>query len=136
MGYVRERKVLRLRFADPEMDGLIVRARVISLGQFLEVVGLREVDPKSMGREELDKLFGVFVGALLEWNLEEPAGVPVPVTIEGVHSQDADFIMAIIRAWVDGIASVSGPLGAASSNGGRSLEASMPMESPSPNQTS
>jgi hypothetical protein len=135
-GYVRERKVLRLRFDDPDMDGLVVRARTLSLGEFLDVVGLRNLDPQRMARDDLDKLFGLFAQALLDWNLEEPQGTPVPVSLEGLHSQDADFVLTIIGAWVDGMAQVSGPLGAASSNGRPSPEASLPMEARSPSPTS
>ena len=136
MGYVRERKVFRLRFDDPEMDGLVVRARTISLGQFLDVVGLREVNPQQMSREELAKLFEAFAGALIDWNLEEPEGVPVPATLEGMHRQEPDFILTIIAAWVDALTSVPRPLGPASSNGATSLEASIPMEERSPNRPS
>lgn len=132
VGYVRQRRVFRLRFEDPDMAGLVVRARSISLGQFLDVVGLRDADPRQMARTDLDKLFAAFAGALLDWNLEEPEGTPVPATLEGLHGLEPDFVMAIIAAWLDAMAGVARPLGAASSNGDRSLEASMPMEVQSP----
>lgn len=139
MGYVRQRKVYRLRFDDEEMNGLEVRAKSVPLGTFLDLVKLMDLDTRSISGSDagkLDELFEGFAGALVDWNLEEPEGVPVPATFEGLKSQDTDFSLYIVRAWVGALSQIPDFLPPGSSNGGRSLELEMPMESRSPSQTS
>ncbi len=131
MGYVRERRIFRLKFADEDMGGLEVRAASVPLGTFLEMVELMDVEVRGIGPDDarkVDRLFEGFARALVSWNLEEPEGVPVPATFEGLRSQDIDFAMKILRAWVEALTSVPDFLPAGSSNGGRSLEPSIPME--------
>ena len=127
MGYRRQRKVYKLVFADPDMDGLVVRVRSVSVGTFFALA-------KADQQDAIEGLLDVFADALVDWNLEDDEGEPVPASLDGVRSQDVDFLMPIMRAWVDAIRQVPGPLGNGSSGGGRSLEASLPMEvrSPSP----
>lgn len=139
MGYVRQRKLYRLRFDDEEMAGLVVRAKSVPLGAFLEMVKLMDLDTSSVTPEDaehLDELFSRFAGALVDWNLEEPEGVPVPATFEGLKSQDIDFTMQILRAWIAALSQVPDFLPPGSSNGERSLEVSIPMEPLSPNPPS
>jgi hypothetical protein len=133
MGFTRQRKVYRLRFDDEEMAGLVVRARSVPLGAFLDMLQLMdiEIDAGKVSGEDalkLDQLFERFSKALVEWNLEEPEGVPVPATFEGLKSQDIDFTMLIIRAWIAALSQVPDFLPPGSFNGERSLELSMPME--------
>jgi len=135
-GYVRQRKVYRLRFADEDMAGLVVQARSAPVGQFIGLTKLaqlrgNDVTPEDMGK--LDELFRGFAGCLESWNLEDSDGTPVPATLEGLYSQETDFVLQIIFAWIEAVAGVPGPLGKPSSDGGRSLEASMPMETLSSN---
>jgi hypothetical protein len=131
-GFRPNRKVYKLNFEDDEYEGLVVLAKSLSLDEFLNVAGLAKLDPKDIQPEDIDKfgeLFTTFSKALVEWNLEdEETGEPVPTTLEGIRSQDADFVMPIIKAWFGAIAGVAGPLGPPSSNGGKSLEPSIPME--------
>jgi hypothetical protein len=130
-GYQRTPKVYKLRFEDDEYDGLVVRARSIRLGAFLELSTLVGVDPTSMRPEDtakIEQLFQAFAGALVDWNLEDEDGTPVPATFEGLASQEADFVLPIVKAWFAAVASVPRPLPAGSSNGQQSLEASIPME--------
>ena len=131
MGYVRERRIFKLRFEDEDMEGLEVRAKSMPLGALLEMVKLTDIETRNLSPEDahkVDRLFQGFSQALISWNLEEPEGVPVPATFEGVKSQDIDFTMKILRAWIQALTSVPDFLAAGSSNGGRSLEPSIPME--------
>lgn len=138
-GYVRQRKVYRLRFADEDMAGLVVQARSAPVGQFLGLAKLAELkggDFKSEDAAKIDELFRGFAACLVDWNLEDEDGTPVPATLEGIYTQETDFVLQIIFAWIEAIAGVSVPLGPRSSDGGRSLEGSMPMETLSPNHQS
>lgn len=137
MGYTRNR-VFKLKFADPEMNGLEVRARSVPLRVALRLMRLSTGERQNMGADQVEEMLDVFSGALVSWNLEDdvlgedgqPTGekVPVPATREGLESQDMDFVMDIVLAWQDALMAVSAPLAKTSPNGARSLEASMPME--------
>lgn len=138
-GYVRQRKVYRLRFEDEDMAGLVVQARSAPVGQFLGLTKLAELERGKVRPEDMEKVDGLFRGfaaCLVDWNLESEDGTPVPATLEGLYTQDIDFILQIIFAWIEAIAGVSGPLAAASSDGERSLEASLLMEPRSPSRPS
>ena len=138
MGFKREAKLYRLKFEDPAMAGLEVDAKSLSTGALLEVTELGgmikrskidEIDPAA-----LRKLFAVFADALVSWNLDDEHDHPVPATYEGIVSQELDFVLEVIMAWIGAIASVDTPLNATSPSGGTSPEAALPMEplSPSP----
>jgi len=147
MGYKPKQKTYKLVFEDEELAGLTVKVKSASVGTLLEITGLLKglgsFDPDNITADDLphlNKLFELFSDALVSWNVEEDVkdeetgevvARPVPPTLEGVKSQDADFIMGIISSWAAALASsasVPAPLAPRSSDGGRSLEASMPME--------
>jgi hypothetical protein len=136
--YRAKPKTYVLKFEDDEYDGLVVKARSVKLGGFLEVAGLVKLDPQNIQPEDVDKfakLFDAFGKALVEWNLDDDDGEPVPPTAEGLHSQDTDFVMPIIKAWFVAIAGVGSPLGQRSSSGDQSQVPSIPMEPLSVNHT-
>lgn len=128
-GYRRPAKVYRLKFADEDMAGLEVMARSLPLGEFLKVSELAgAVDDAQGMASSAGQLFRVFAGSLMEWNLENDFGDPVPADLDGVLSQDLDFIMKIVMAWVSAMSDVDTPLPNGSSNGATSaLEHSIPM---------
>lgn len=152
--YVRKRKTYRLVFDNTEMAGLVVRARSLPLGSFMELVDLATVldgaNMDQMSAEDagaIRQLFEGFAGALVSWNLEQPVvdpetgeetdeTEPVPATVEGLYSQDMEFAMVIIQEWMSAVASVNDPLRAGSPSGGPSPEESLPMEPLSASQTS
>lgn len=135
MGYVRSPKIYKLVFADPEMDGLEVRARSVDVGSFVTITKLAsfvdsagDVSPEKL--EKVGELFERFAEVLVDWNLEERLDDvirPVPATKDGLFSQDLDFVLLVIRAWMDAVADVPGPLDQRSPGGSLSLEVSLPM---------
>lgn len=131
-GYRPNRRVFVLRFEDDDYAGLVVKARSVKLGAFLGVASLVNLDPGNVSAADVDRftdLFREFAAALVEWNLEdEDTGQPVPATLEGIQTQDTDFVMPIIKAWFDAIAGVSAPLGRTSSDGPPSAAPPLPME--------
>jgi hypothetical protein len=130
-GYRPQRKVYKLTFADPEMGGLVVRARGLTLGELLELSRLRDGGP-----EELAQMFRLFAGKLVEWNVEGDDGSPLPATYESLLSLDDDFALSIVDAWTSVTTDVQPPLGQTSNGGGPSLVASLPMEPLSSSQAS
>lgn len=143
MGYKREAKIYKLKFTDDDMNGLEVRARSLNLGQFMEMLEMVTLDEGKLTATDMQRIGDIFRGfasALVSWNLEDedPRGgtIPVPATLEGIYSQDMDFIMRIIAAWMEAISSVHPDLGKDLSSGSSSPVPSMPMETLSPNQSS
>ncbi len=144
MGYVRVKKIYKLVFEDPEMDGLVVRAKSVPVGQFVELARLAELDKKDTysgeDLEQIDRLFRGFASALVSWNLEDDnedgATVPVPASVDGLYAQDLEFVMAIIAAWMQAMGGVTGPKEQRSNAGELSLAASIPMEPLSPSLVS
>ena len=138
MGYVRP--TLKLVFDDPEFEGLVVRAKRLSVGKALELAGLSDLkDLKETSPEFLEKfgqLLATVAGVILSWNLEAPEDpadpdsptASVPVTAEALADQDMGFVWTLIGALQDATLGVSAPLAPRSSSGGPSLEASLPMD--------
>jgi hypothetical protein len=111
MGYRRESRRITLVFDDPDLNGLEVVTRSVPLGTFLAMLDSSSDVAKTM------QLFQDFAeNALIEWNLEDDNG-SVPATLAGMKTQDADFMLSIVKAWLDAIGTASAPLVGASSNG-------------------
>lgn len=133
MGYRRPVKTYVLEFEDPEMHGLIVRARKASVKQLMEIMDLADAVREKPTKEEINELFGVFADQIKSWNLEDEDGVPVPATLAGLISQDFEFVMPVIYAWIDAIQGVPAPLAQNSGDGAPSppeapVALSIPME--------
>ena len=112
MGYKRQIKVFKLKFEDPEMDGLVVRVRSVKLGKLMKLVRAMDLDTEKMTAEDLnliDDVFQTFAGAIVDWNLEDEKDQPVPTTLEGIYEQELDFVMEIVAAWVDALTGVECP---------------------------
>jgi hypothetical protein len=135
MGYRREPRIINLRFEDTEYDGLVVRARSVSTGEFFAFQDLAEhADRRSDSARDLIALFATVV---IDWNLEDPVtGEPMPVSDQVLLDQDLDFVMDLVITWMDAVAGVTRPLGRASTGGRSSPEASLPMEISSANRPS
>lgn len=131
MGYVRN-TVYKLEFEDPAMQGLEVRAKSVPLKSILKLTKLTGRDLKQLPMQEqldtMSDMIGMFADALVGWNLENEDSTPVPADRDGLESQDFDFVMQIITAWMDALMAVAAPLGKRSPYGDLSLEASLPME--------
>jgi hypothetical protein len=130
-GYDRKAhaKVYLLKFEDPELAGLEVRARATSMDGIMDMAALAELG-EDIGPEQiraLDPLFERFVECLEHWNLED-GGQPVPMTKAGLLAQDLEFVLSLVGAWAEAVAGVPGPLGQKSNAGGLSLAGSIPME--------
>jgi hypothetical protein len=130
MGY--QRPTLKLVFDDPEMEGLIVRARRLKIGTYVDLLRAAGLDLKDeTNRKELAERI---MSAVIDWNLEDEDSQPVPVTPAGFLDQDLRFIIQMSEALLAAHRGVPGPLERPSPAGGQSLEQSIPMEieSPSP----
>jgi hypothetical protein len=133
MGYKPERKLYTLKFDDH--PGLVVRARSCSTKVFFDVAALADLENPT--DNDLQMLFKEFSNVLMSWNLEDEDDQPVPVTLDGLLSQEFDFVMEIIQAWMEAVGGVSTPLEPPSKDGAIILmEASIPMAPLTENQAS
>lgn len=108
----------RLTFEDPGLEGLVVRVRSASIRQRAEFNAL-EAD---------DDFVEWFPKMLVEWNIEDSDGAPVPTTAEGIRAVDWDIVNAIMEAWRNAKrVRPPIPLEQPSPAGDPALEASMPM---------
>jgi hypothetical protein len=135
MGYRKKPKVMVLTFEDDEeLKGLEVHLRGKTLGEYLEIIGLKdsEVDGPVLVRQ-LDEL----AASLISWNLEEEDGTPVPATREAVFAQDKDLMMKVAVEWFERLeGKVDAPLPQSSPDGEPSPVASIPTETLSAPQPS
>jgi hypothetical protein len=130
MGYKRKKQTYKLVFDDPEFEGLIVHARKPSVGEYAEITEIAARENKSLA--DLRTMLVAFAGMLSDWNLEDDADRPVPITPDALIDLDADFVMEIIGAWMLAVEGIAAPLEHGSTSGETTLEASMPMEVLSP----
>ncbi len=138
-GFVLSR-ILRLRFEDDDLAGLVVRARALSVAQLLEVTGLadaaseagaaaeagRGISPEQ--RSQIDRLFALFAARLVSWNVTDDDGRPVPATHDGVMGQDFDQVLRIVMEWIQAVAGVAAPLARRSTPGGNGSSGPDPQE--------
>lgn len=130
------RTVYKLEFEGEEFGGLVVRVRALTFAELRDNRGLLYTrwawDPE-LGTEQLDanvdELHQLFVDHLVDWNLADN-GEPVPATLQGLRSQEGQFIGRIISAWHNNTIGVPVPLEQPSADGEQSVELSIPMESP------
>lgn len=126
------KKVLKLKFEDPDLAGLEVVTRRPSIEQVLQMEDVGDgAAPLEMMRPVAELLCALLVG----WNLEND-GVAVPATADALLAQDFDVAQAIIKAWEENALKVAGPLEPSSSGGEPSVVASLPMEPLSPSLAS
>lgn len=138
MGYVRKRKLYRLVFDDEELAGLEVVTKASSVDAYEQISLLANRKPGHLTEDDLDKtghLYREFAKVLVSWNLEEHEDpfdessplVPVPATVGGLMAQDLPFVLTIILAWMDAVASALAG-SAPTQEDLAELEAGLPME--------
>jgi hypothetical protein len=133
-GFTVPRDIYKLEFDGEQYAGIVVRVRAASFGTLLHIDDLFQPGESSEyadTRKKVDELHQMFVDHLVDWNLEEEDGRPVPVTVEGLRSQQGPFTNAIITAWRTTPVEVPVPLERPSSDGELLEELRIPMESPS-----
>ena len=95
--FIRQRKTLRLVFED-EYEGLVVRMRSLSLGELLEFDRLQDGDVTDT--DEVISLLDLAASKLVEWNLTNEDGTPVPRSAEALRAEEPEFVMLLIQTWM------------------------------------
>jgi hypothetical protein len=151
MGYTR-RKTFLIKFgAGHEYAGLEVRMRSVSVERLLETLPLinrfddlasnfvqaESEDELKRAKQEAEDVLAKVHDLFDSWNIEDTDEqgntVPVPCTLQELMAEDFRLVNAVIQAWAQHLAGVPAPLEPPSLNGVPFPEASIPMESLSPN---
>jgi hypothetical protein len=139
------RVLYELDFTGTELDGLTVVATGTTIGGLLGmsdmIDGMGELpdldddtaSPEKVARfagamAQLRRLVETYAEVLVSWDLELPAGQPVPATAEGMMRLIPRHMMMIIKAWQTAVSQVPDDLGKDSPGGAPSPVASLPME--------
>lgn len=123
MGYKPKRTLYQLTFEDPDLEGLEVTTRGMSIEGLRDFVGLLEqLQVAAPGGdtaklELLDRFFGAFGRVLVSWNVEDDDDQPVAPTAEGLAALDPEFVIQIAEAWLTGVVQAPPPLPASSGSG-------------------
>lgn len=124
MGFKKKPKRIRLHFeGDPELDGFEAVLRGVNVGEYLDLMGMGEVD-----RSSVPEMIRWFARSLISWNLEEEDGTPVPISEEAVFAEDQEFILRLANTWLEAMSGTPAPLDETSTGGEPSPVASIPME--------
>jgi len=124
-GFRRKRKTYMLDFAETEWDGLQVRVRGLTTGEYLQIVALSGAT--SEGDKETELMLRMLASHIVSWNLEDN-GEPVGTSFEDIKDNDFQMNMAIVNAWVTALSSVPDDVAKKSTPGSDSLVASIPTE--------
>jgi len=126
MAFKRKRKVYRLDFEGTEYEGLELKVRGLTTGEYLDMVALSA--PGTDGDGETDGLLRMLSTHLVSWNLVDEEGEPVPTTFEGIRTNDLTMNMAIISAWTEAMVNLPAGTEKKSLPGENSLVESIPTE--------
>lgn len=125
-GFRRKRKTYKLDFSETEWDGLEVRVRGLSTGEYLQIIQLSAASDDS-GSAETEGMLRMLTSHIVSWNLEDN-DEPVGTSFEDVKENDFTMNMAIINAWITALSTVPEDLAKKSSAGIGSLVESIPTE--------
>lgn len=150
MGFREQQKIYRLEF-DGDFEGLVVKVTVPAFGKITELEAQAGAVAAMIGKsaDELDPeeiaaaiasstdVVDAFLDNLVEWNVEDADGAPIPASREGLARVSSTLGRHVIKTWFEFVSGdLPDPKERPSSGGVTSLEASLPMEPLSPSRAS
>jgi len=96
MGYRPKRSVFKLSFSGTEYEGLEITARAVPMSLMLDIAAAVATQDPSATRH----VATTFAYSLESWNLVDDDDQPVPADADGLLSQEAPLVSAVIKAWV------------------------------------
>lgn len=80
---------------------------------------------------DVPEIVGMLAEHVVEWNLEDEKGEPLPITADAIlNDLEESVVAAIVREWFKAAVGVTAPLDGPSTSGEQFPEASIPMETP------
>lgn len=133
MGYTVQRTIYALAWGeDTPHPGMEVRVRSAGVGVYRRLAAFASTalaHPLTVEQlQMLDDAHGLLGELLVAWNLEEEDGTPIPATADGLRGLEASLVADILLEWMRAVAGVPAPLVRPSTDGDRSVEASLTME--------
>lgn len=113
MGFRMERSVYNLVFDDGAFEGLTIRVRAMSMQEYLDnfARNWETGDSAEERKRKQDERLQSFLDHVVEWDLEDENGNPVPVTLDGLRSAcEPEQAGTIIGVWMNGRQKVPAPL--------------------------
>jgi hypothetical protein len=127
MGYKPPKKTYKLKFENPDRDGLEVYTKPVSLGEQMHFAELSQrADNDDLAAFE--ELLQMLAGNIESWNLEDDEDQPMPVSVESLKAQERNLVLEIIEGWFQAQTGVPAPLSGGSTSGDTSQVVSIPME--------
>lgn len=110
---------LRVTFEESELEGLVVRARRLTVAEVRDLV-----EPPGGSRAERERhVCEILAGAIREWNYEDDDGTPVEPTAENLDTRvDRVVIDALVDELLKASTRASPPLPQPSDDGSLSAE--------------
>ena len=94
-----------ITFSGTDYDGAEIWVRLnVSFAHYIALREAAEGDDQA----RMAELFGTEV--LMEWNLEDASGEPVPATGEGMLQIPLSLAMLIVQHWIEAVSGVEAPL--------------------------
>jgi hypothetical protein len=122
-GFRIPERTAHITFSGTDYDGAEIWVRLnVSFAHYLALREAAEGDNQA----KMAELFGGEV--LMEWNLEDASGTPVPATGAGMLQIPLSLAMLIVQHWIEEVAGVPNPLGETSSDLSTLAAASTAME--------
>jgi len=104
-GFRLPERTARITFEGTDYDGAEIRVRLsVTFAQF---IALRE-SAQGEDQEAMARLFGENV--LMDWNLEDVDGTPIPANGDGMMALPLDLTNRVVQHWVEAVAEVPAPL--------------------------
>lgn len=135
MGFRPEPTIYNLSFQGTMLDGLHVRMSCCTLGEYNEMLhaAFAGGEPDEEGNVKFnpqmlkanDRIIELFLNHLVSWDLEDMAGQAVPISQEGLDSQERTIIAQLVTAWQAAMVNIPNPSKPASTDGATSVEQSL-----------
>ena len=104
-GFRLPEKTARITFEGTDYDGAEIQLRLsVSFAKF---IALRE-SAQGEDQEGMARLFGQNV--LMDWNLEDDAGQPIPADGDGMLAIPLELTNLIVQHWIEAVSVVPAPL--------------------------
>lgn len=126
-------KIYHLDFEGTDYDGLEISLKGLSTGQMLGMMSLMEDSENPAAAAQVVE---TVVSAVVSWNIDGDDDQALPVNRGNVLAQDLDMILAVAKAWINGIAGTAGDLGKDSTSGPSFPVVNLPTEALSPSLAS
>ena len=121
-------KVAVITFEGTDYDGAEIRAKLnVNFRYFSEIQAAISED--STNGLRVAELFGDH--ALIDWNLEDDDGNPVPANAEGMTMIPVELVNLMVGNWAEAVSDIPDPLEKISSDISTLAQLSTAMESPS-----